>query len=559
MRKDFVVNDLKLIQEWDFDKNNALNIFPDKITLGSDKKVWWKCQKCHYSWFASVGHRFRGRGCPKCANENRMKSRVAHYGSLLDHNPDLCKEWNYDKNNNLKPEYFLPGSGKSVWWKCSKCGHEWKTSISNRNSKSNKTNCPNCSIVYQSSIAEKCVYFYIKKMFPDAQENARLNFLSNRELDIYIPSIRVGIEYDGGLWHNNISIDKEKDNLCNKNKIFLIRIREKSCPKFENKSLIIWTEKPKNSYIKLNTPIIICLNFLSQKYNKTYRFNVDIQHDYDNILGTIKNLSVQNSVKNTHLIDEWNYELNNIDPSSVSIHSNKLVWWKCRICNNSWKVSVNNRSQGNGCPYCSHKKIKQGYNDLETTNPEILEEWDYEKNILKPSDIFSGSNKKVWWKCKICNHIWESSPNSRINQHTGCPYCSNKKILTGFNDLYSQNQELMKEWDFNKNNINPKLISPGCNKKVWWKCSVCGNKWQVSPNNRTGAKKSGCPKCSARHVGNINKQKRSKKVRCVETNIIYSSCKEASIMTKIPQSSISKACRGERKCAGNYRFEYWDK
>lgn len=559
MKKDYVNNDSKLMQEWDFDKNNDLNLFPDKITLGSDKKVWWKCQKCHYSWFASIGHRSRGRGCPKCANESRMKSRILHYGSLLEDNPELCKEWNYEKNNNLKPEHFLPGSGQLVWWKCSRCGHEWKTTISNRNSKSNKTNCPKCSLVYQSSIAEKFVYFYIRKLFPDAQENVKLQFLSNRELDIYIPSIKVGIEYDGGSWHNDISADEDKDTLCNKNGIFLIRIREKSCPKFKNSSFIIWSEKPKNSYIKLNDPIKNCLNFLSKKYNKPYNFNINVEHDYDNVLGSIKNLVVQNSIKNTNLIEEWDYELNSIDPSSVSTNSNKKVWWKCKTCNNSWRVSVNNRSQGNGCPYCAHKIIKQGYNDLETTHPEILEEWDYEKNTIKPNTIFAGSNKKVWWKCKKHNHSWESSPNSRINQHSGCPYCSNNKILTGFNDLYSQNQELMKEWDFSKNIVDPKTIAPGSNKKVWWKCSICGFEWQTSPNSRTSAIKTGCPKCAAKHVGNINKHKRSKKVRCVETNVVYSSSKEASIKTNISQSSIAKACRGEQKFVGNFHWEYLDK
>ncbi|OLN24302.1 zinc-ribbon domain-containing protein [Desulfosporosinus metallidurans] len=43
----------------------------------------------------------------------------------------------------------------------------------------------------------------------------------------------------------------------------------------------------------------------------------------------------------------------------------------------------------------------EGYNDLATTKPEIVQEWHPTKNgNLKPSDVVAGSERKVWWKCK---------------------------------------------------------------------------------------------------------------------------------------------------------------
>ena len=54
---------------------------------------------------------------------------------------DIADEWNYDKNGDLKPEFFSVGSSKKVWWKCSKCGHEWKTSVANR---TYGFGCPKC-------------------------------------------------------------------------------------------------------------------------------------------------------------------------------------------------------------------------------------------------------------------------------------------------------------------------------------------------------------------------------------------------------------------------------
>jgi len=60
--------------------------------------------------------------------------------SLARLNPELSKQWNFKKNNPLKPEMFEPKSGKKVWWICKKY-HEWEAAIEKR---SNGRNCPYC-------------------------------------------------------------------------------------------------------------------------------------------------------------------------------------------------------------------------------------------------------------------------------------------------------------------------------------------------------------------------------------------------------------------------------
>ena len=45
------------------------------------------------------------------------------------------------------------------------------------------------------------------------------------------------------------------------------------------------------------------------------------------------------------------------------------------------------------------------------------------------------------------------------------------------------------------------------------------------------------------------------KIKCVEKNIIYNSMSEAERMTGVPNSNISKVCKGERKTAGGYHWE----
>jgi len=59
-----------LMMEWQFDKNE---LTPDEVSPNSNKKVWWQCKQGH-QWQASVGERHRrGRGCPYCASQKRLR------------------------------------------------------------------------------------------------------------------------------------------------------------------------------------------------------------------------------------------------------------------------------------------------------------------------------------------------------------------------------------------------------------------------------------------------------------------------------------------------------
>ena len=54
---------------------------------------------------------------------------------------------------------------------------------------------------------------------------------------------------------------------------------------------------------------------------------------------------------------------------------------------------------------------------------------------------------------------------------------------------------LLDEWDYELNkDLDPKILLPKSNKKVWWKCTKCAHKWFTSINSRIG-RNSGCPAC----------------------------------------------------------------
>lgn len=59
--------------EWDYIKNI---IAPSKVTIGSHKKAWWKCNVCGYEWNTEIRVRaIRGSGCPICSKKKKAKAR----------------------------------------------------------------------------------------------------------------------------------------------------------------------------------------------------------------------------------------------------------------------------------------------------------------------------------------------------------------------------------------------------------------------------------------------------------------------------------------------------
>ncbi|MBQ7093958.1 MAG: zinc-ribbon domain-containing protein, partial [Clostridia bacterium] len=127
------------------------------------------------------------------------------------------------------------------------------------------------------------------------------------------------------------------------------------------------------------------------------------------------------------LLSEWDYKKNDVLPQDITAGSGKKIWWKCKVCGHEWKTSVSHRtSRHGGCPCCSNKVTIRGKNDIATTHPELLNEWNFEKNSITPYEIVAGSGKKVWWKCKSCGYEWFSSMYTRSNG-CGCPNCAKEK------------------------------------------------------------------------------------------------------------------------------------
>ena len=174
----------------------------------------------------------------------------------------------------------------------------------------------------------------------------------------------------------------------------------------------------------------------------------------------------------------------NIEPLEEYVKANTKIKIKCKVCNHEWESSPSNLLSGYGCPKCS---IKYGHIKLTKTNEQFLKELTHINPNVIPLENYSGADNKILCRCKICNHIWETTGSRLINKKRGCPNCAGTTKKT--------NEEFIKQLK----EINPK-IEPideytGANRIIKVKCSKCNHILETTPD-RLVRRRIGCPKCS---------------------------------------------------------------
>ena len=198
------------------------------------------------------------------------------------------------------------------------------------------------------------------------------------------------------------------------------------------------------------------------------------------------------------LLRQWDAEVScELTPETIPYGSTKKVRWRCEK-GHTWLASPNSRTgtKKTGFPVCAGRMVLAGENDLQSQFPQVAKQWHHEKNgELTPQNVTAFSNRKVWWRCEL-GHEYESKISNRTGGK-GCPYCTGKKVLAGFNDLATTNPELAEQWHPTLNgDLTPEKVSRGGDRKVWWQCSG-GHVWQAYIFSRTGGK-TGCPVCAGK-------------------------------------------------------------
>ena len=187
----------EIAAEWDYEANKGLR--PEDVPPASNQKAGWVCAKDPTHKWVTTSRNRTGKnktGCPCCSGRVSTPTN-----NLLICFPEIAAGWDYEANYPLRPEDVTPFSHQKPGWFCTKDPtHKWTADISSRTCK-NKNGCPHCARAQGRSKAEIEIYEHVRRIYPDAISSDREE-LKRYELDVYIPSLKKAIEYDGTYWHS---------------------------------------------------------------------------------------------------------------------------------------------------------------------------------------------------------------------------------------------------------------------------------------------------------------------------------------------------------------------
>jgi predicted nucleic acid-binding Zn-ribbon protein len=293
-----------LVAELHPDRNPTLED-PSAIAAKSNRKLWWRCQRCGHEWEATVGARAAGSGCPECDRRRKRGPRpVAPERSLQALHPGLLAEWHPTANGDLDPVQISPGSKRKFWWRCAACGHQWQATAHNRTDRG--AGCPVCGLKRRArtqSQVEPPRSLAVKH--PDLA--AELHPQRNPGIDPTRLAARSSLK----LWWQCASCGHEwKAAVANRT------AGGTGCPACGLKR----------------------------------RARTQSQVEPARSL----------AVKHPDLAAELHPNRNPaIDPTRLAARSSLKLWWQCASCGHQWQTAVSTRTDGSGCPAC-YKAQRRG-------------------------------------------------------------------------------------------------------------------------------------------------------------------------------------------------------
>jgi hypothetical protein len=474
-------------KEWDTSLNGLT--FEEFLgTRPAKELVFWTCSRGH-SYKTSLTKKVsRNAGCPYCSNARVLTG----FNDVSTTHPEWVNTWDFSLNT-VPPTLVIAGSEKSYWFKCPE-GHSFKIALA---SKSRGRGCNVCS--------GKVVLEGVNDL------------LSQR------PEIAARLDPSSGLDPSKIlaGTGRNLPFLCAKGHLWKVppkRIRSQdSCAICSNQQLVLGINsleilRPDLLSEFHKTKNVLSFDQLSPSDKRKVWWQCSKGHEWDQSVQLrraagcpiCRNLRVNPGVNDllsqfSNIASEWDYEKNlPIQPDLIAATSRKRVWWRCAL-GHSWQATLSTRTlRGFGCPVCAGRVVQAGFNDLVTLYPDVANQLDESKSKLSASAVHPGSHKRLWWRCLEDElHNWQASVYSVVVLGSGCPVCTNQKIIAGVNDLATHHPQIAAEWHPTLNGgLKPSESAPSSTSlKIWWQCQINSDHiWKTSPAVRVRG--SGCPGCS---------------------------------------------------------------
>ena len=187
-------------------------IFLEKY-IKRDIPILCRHNKCRHEWKISPDRFFRGDRCKKCAQLKTNEEFIKEVKKLVGDEYIFLEKY-IRGNVNIKIKHC-------------KCNYVYSVRPSNF---LQGYKCPKCSKSQKFSNNEKSLLKFIKKYYKDKIIENDKKILNGKELDIYLPKLKIAIEYCGLYWHSELYKDNnyhlDKLNLCKGKGIRLIQVFE---------------------------------------------------------------------------------------------------------------------------------------------------------------------------------------------------------------------------------------------------------------------------------------------------------------------------------------------
>lgn len=425
----------KFLREWDWKRNEGLN--PYKISINSTHKFWWVCSDCKESFRASASHRINGgtdhRSCAFAAMGDRYRRKAGERNFFGRKYPELLAEWDFEANTD-PPENYSVNSNISVHWRCGK-GHSFKKSVTDR-TPPKSSGCPECS-VHGTSRNELRIYCELAHFFPNIIWR---NKDFGVEIDILLPDLSVGIEYDGSYWHGDkTDQDLKKTKFLAEHGITLIRIREAPLPCLTRTCIPVPYEPLSvASLCKILKKLVDVSPALPpttrDELLATRHFNRDA--DFKRVLTKLPAPPESESffVKCPAKAKFWDYEANfPLTPDLFLPRSGIKVHWRCPECDYRFEKTIDRVfSNKHVCRQCAISRAanqRVQNNDKGTTALIIrpsLEAFLSGDSLDRAANNRPGSSKPITLVCPNCGESKESTLKQAVKNKFLCRSCGLK-------------------------------------------------------------------------------------------------------------------------------------
>lgn len=412
-----------IIEIWDYEQNIKK---PQDYLPFSNKEVILKCQFGH-RWKDKISAVVSGNRCKVCYPRIEYKEVNEKY-NLAYFSPELAAEYN-EMKNDLPSDKVSPYSGKKVWWTCSKCSNEWKATVDNRQ---RGKNCPKCSNWAGTSFSEQTIYYYMRQAYNNVENRYKFEIKNGTiEIDIFFKVLKVAVEYDGYYYHlDKVENDEKKNQLLNESAIKIIRVRESNGNTKKLPDLSGDFYKLDHDGSKLDTltetikKLLVLIKDITGR--EPQKIEVDLLRDGVKIKELYRREKSLNSlaVKNEKVSVQWDYEKNGtLTPEDVYPSDTTDVFWRCDVCDNSWKQKIMIRNRDSRCPFCTGARASNK-NSFGTVYPELIKYWHYDRNgAIMPFQVKGGSNNVYSFKCDNCKKEWNEAIRNLVRRKKICEIC----------------------------------------------------------------------------------------------------------------------------------------